>query len=357
MSDISDYLAAQGAPQAAAPQVTESRPINEADFALVKDRLKKLFPNMGAGVEDLRNQAKDITAAPTQLDVSPILALADNISGGQTNFAKGHQAPETLMDRQIAAAKLNEMANGQDVKEAGAVGDFLKSQLQTKVRTLTPKEANYGQINQAGAAKLAKAFGDDLDPNKARGGNLAKSQATINSADKVDALFQQFPDYNVPTTSTSELSSAVAGLISNGSPQSQHQINDLTPQSLRGDANKLAGWLTNDPKGLGQQKFMHLLHDTALRERQVATDQVRKAQIQRLDTHAQFKKLSPEGYNAIRNSYGLTDDVIDSYKNPKTQSLASGTGGEIKVSNGKETLSISPSDLVHAQAEGYSVVK
>jgi hypothetical protein len=154
------------------------------------------------------------------------------------------------------------------------------------------------------------ALKDDLDPNKARAGNLAKSQSMLNSSDRIDALFKQFPDYNIPKAQTVELATTIAALVSGGNPQSQHQINLLTPQSLRGNAQATAAWLTNKPLGQGQQQFMKLMHETALRERDVAATQVKKAQVQRLAAHQQIKQQNPEAYEQVLRAYDIDPNAI-----------------------------------------------
>ncbi len=121
-------------------------------------------------------------------------------------------------------------------------------------------------------------FADALNPNKARGGNLAKTQAMINSTDRIDALFKQFPDGNIPKTQSVELGTAVAGLISGGSPQSQQQIHDIVPSSVLGNVADLGSWYTGNPTGREQQEFMRLLQDTSGRERDVAVRQKLEAQ-------------------------------------------------------------------------------
>lgn len=174
------------------------------------------------------------------------------------------------------------------------------------------------------SSKLAESLQNDLDPNKARGGNLAKTQASINSADRVDAIFKQYPDYNIPKNQTAELSSALAGLISGGSAQSQHQIDTLTPSTLGGNVADITSWVTGNPQGREQQAFMRAMHDTALRERQVAQDQVRQAQLQRLGRYEGFKKENPEEFNRIVGNYGLLDENNNVVQMPRNAGLLKG---------------------------------
>lgn len=184
--------------------------------------------------------------------------------------------------------------------------------------------------------KLTKDFKEDLDPNKARGGNLAKSQAVVNSAERVNALFTQFPDGNIPASQTAEVAGAVAGLINNGSAQSQHQINTLTPQSMVGDTTKITSWLLNKPLGSEQQAFMKMLQDTSNREKGVAQDQVNKAMARRVSAHKELQDLAPDVFNRELKSAGFDPNEFDEelQYNPKT-ATSTGPLGDTTVKDGK----------------------
>ncbi len=162
----------------------------------------------------------------------------------------------------------------------------------------------------AGAVKPAdwQKFSDALDPNKARGGNLAATQKLINSTDRIHGIFEQFPDGNIPAAQTTELATAVAGLISGGSPQSQHQINEIVPQSAAGDVSKMIGWLTSNPKGLEQQAFIKTLKESSERERAIAIRQKSEAQRSRLPAFEHLKSSDPDHYNRMLKAYGVTEE-------------------------------------------------
>ncbi len=150
-------------------------------------------------------------------------------------------------------------------------------------------------------------FSDALDPNKARAGNLASTQKLINSADRIHAIFDQFPDGNIPKAQATELATAVAGLISGGSPQSQQQINDIVPHSMLGNAADLASWYSGNPKGREQQEFVKVLKESSVRERAVAMKQKMEAQRARLPAYENLRAADPEHYARILKGYGVTE--------------------------------------------------
>lgn len=161
----------------------------------------------------------------------------------------------------------------------------------------------------------------ELDPDRSRTGNFGKAAAVVQSANKIDGLFQQFPDGNIPSTQTVELATSVAGLLTNGSPQSQKQIDELVPHSAKGDFNKIASWITNDPRGNDQKKFMNLLKETAHREKQIAAKQVNDIQDARLAQFRDLKSKDPEFYKEILNKSKERYSVEPESKKEYTQDV------------------------------------
>lgn len=165
-------------------------------------------------------------------------------------------------------------------------------------------------------------MGQDMDPNRARTGEMGKNQARVNAADRIDALITQFPDYNIPKIQTRELAASVAGLLQNGGQTAIHQINELTPDTVRGNAEDIASWLTGDPRGRQQQAFMKLFHETARREKEVAQHQMNEGWFQKAyGTHGALKNDDPTTF--YRNLSTATHLPIDALKeieaNPKFQ--------------------------------------
>lgn len=204
----------------------------------------------------------------------------------------------------------------------------------------------YNDIGDAGDKRL-QALKDDLDPNKARGGNLAKSQSVINAADRLGAMFKQFPDYNIPKAQQTELVSAFGAILNGGSAPLQSQMEELVPKSAMGDANSLAAWVTNDPTGQQQQKFMQLLHESVGREREVADNQVKSAQVQRLSAHQLLQKTNAQGYASVLDAYGIKPENI---KNGKY--VPSGQGDDATATSGGLASNNKSSDLIKSANAG-----
>lgn len=159
-----------------------------------------------------------------------------------------------------------------------------------------------------------------LDPSGPRAGNFGAAQKTAMAAQRLEGLFQQFPDYNVPKAQTTEIATAVASMISGGSPQSQHQIDMLVPDTGRGRAADIQAFLTNNPNGREQQAFMKLAHETAIREKGIAEDQINTIQNQRLSEFGDVKSQYPDVYNQVVGQF--VKKPLDTYAAPATSSAA-----------------------------------
>jgi hypothetical protein len=176
--------------------------------------------------------------------------------------------------------------------------------------------------------KRVQALKEDLDPNKARGGNMAKAQSVLNAADRLEAIYKQFPDGNIPKNQGREVAIAYAALLQGGSP-AMETIKDVVPSSIAGDANAVASWLTNSPMGQDQQKFYQLLHESIGRERDVADAQVKTAQVQRLSGHRLLLNTNPEAAQSVLHAYGIEPENIRDGKYVPSQQgtdLAGGAG-------------------------------
>lgn len=295
---VNAFAKEQRAPASVMPIVAETqqaeKPQKPGMFGMSDDQAATLISTLGPALLGAVSGDTGAAAAKSTQDTSSKLML-DDIK---------RNADERKLN------KLYALKGQQDQARADEAYQRQKSLLKDRQdfdRTENEKKRQL-DLQLKGSEKTEKritALKDDLDPNKARGGNLAKSQAMINSADRVDGLFRQFPDYNIPAAQTSELAAAVAGLINGGSAQSQHQIDQLTPSSMKGDTNKIVAWLTNDPKGQGQQQFMKMMHETAIREREIAQNQVKAAQVARLSAHSKLAKEAPEDYKNILQAYDI----------------------------------------------------
>lgn len=264
-------------------------------------------PTMGVGNALLGVQPKNYSNAEniinannqgtTSADSAKIKNLLDNYK--MMNQGEG-VAQDYAKFRDTALGKGASVIQNQE--EAKIRADEAKNRITATSDAKTEKENT----------KLALDLTKDLDPNRSRAGNFAKPAAMKMAAERIEGLFKQFPDGNIPMSQTVELASAVAALVSGGSaPQSQQQINEIVPHSMAGDATKIAAWITNEPLGRQQKEFMMLMRDTAKREKNVAEKQLVGIKASRLPFYKKLKERDPETYANILSGHGLNPDLVD----------------------------------------------
>jgi len=174
--------------------------------------------------------------------------------------------------------------------------------------------------DQGRVDRLVKDFGTALDPNGQRAGEFGKIVGRKNAADRAGVLFDQY-GLNIPAAQTRELATAVGSLLSGGSASAVSQIEELVPKSYKGDINAFLSKLTNNPRGLEQQKFIQGYKDTVERERKLANQQLAKIVKQRVSRFGELRKLDPETHDRILaeslEPLGMKPEDLDSIYNEK----------------------------------------
>ncbi len=232
-------------------------------------------------------------------------------------------AIEQRKSREDVAKQRNDtlLAQGQ------ATRDSLASRAREALEARKAREEDRGYAqDEKQNIKWASQMKDDLDPNKARGGNMASNQKRIDNADRVNALLAQVHNNPDPRQMEELAISTQALLSSSGSPAAE-QVKALIPHTAMGSAQAFKEWLMNDPQGTNQQEFVKRMADTVQREQEVARGQVQKAQKARLSAYGKFKDADPDTYNSIMNSYGLGDPEPESKPPVAAPVSASSSGG------------------------------
>jgi hypothetical protein len=189
-----------------------------------------------------------------------------------------------------------------------------------KDRALKRDELSSHKVDQQ-VNKWANALKDDLDPNKARGGNMSFNQKKVDQAERLEGLIKDSSGNisNLDSRQVEELAIGLNSMLSNSSSSAVSQVEALVPKTALGNASKLKEWLTNNPTGMNQMAFVKRMADTVTREKTIASNQIKKAQKQRLSAYSKFKDADPDQYNQILNAYGLNENPDDA--EPKNQDM------------------------------------
>jgi hypothetical protein len=176
-------------------------------------------------------------------------------------------------------------------------------------KTALVKDAKH----EAAIDKHVTAMKDSLDPNKARGGNMATNQKKVDQADRLISLSVN-PETgkvdNLDRRNIEELAIGLNSMLAAG-VGSAEQVKNLIPVNYRGEAAKLQEWLSKNPQGTDQIAFVSKMLGSVVREKDVASDQVKRAQIQRLSAENWLKTNAPEEYYRVLNGYQIDPSEID----------------------------------------------
>ena len=154
----------------------------------------------------------------------------------------------------------------------------------------------------------------ELDPMRAATGNsfgqLAYSTIRAQGA---TGLLNRFAD-NLTPQEMPDYGAAVYALISRSNRPNEQMIKDIIPASAQGSIAGVRNWISNDPQGTDQQRFLQRGGQTIQAEATIAGNQIKATQYQRL---TQFKgrldamQADPSAYTALdanAKAYGIDPD-------------------------------------------------
>ena len=218
------------------------------------------------------------------------------------------------------------------------------------------------QSDQRRADRLTK-MGEALDPSKSSRTPLGLSKQVFDRAERLETLASAFSDGNLDSRQIEELAIGLNAMLSGSNTGAQHQVESLVPKSVWGNTQKLTEFLTNAPRGTGQQEFVKRMLGSIGREKLTAADQIKRTQFQRLSQFQDLEKDAPDEFKNTLQSFGVDPAEYQSWKKGgfKPMSAVQGAetpgGGKIRVSNGKEIVMIDPADEADAAKDGFRRVQ
>jgi hypothetical protein len=210
--------------------------------------------------------------------------------------------------------------------------------LQAKMHNDQMKEINDAKKADASIKqqdKMAQAFGKDLDPYRMRSGEFGKIANRSIQADILTTLLTK-PNStelkNLSPIQMEELAIGVARMLSGSGGSSRAQVEHLVPGGLASGSAKITEWLTAEPTGTNQRKFVAMFADTINREKETAEKQMDDIRKKIINKHAVFVKKYPDAAEAQLRDYGLdlkgdrissnVDDVNNEEKHPYNGKIA-----------------------------------
>lgn len=162
--------------------------------------------------------------------------------------------------------------------------------------------------------KRITSLGESLDPSKARQGAFGDTKKIFDRAERLQSLASQYPDGNLDSRQIEELAIGTNAVLTGSNTGAQEQVKSLVPKSAWGNAQKLTEWLTNNPRGTQQQAFVARMMDTVGREKNTASDQIKRTQFQRATRYGDLEKSNPDEFYNQLQTYGLDPEEYQAWK-------------------------------------------
>lgn len=303
-----------------------------------------------ANRNDKRSEERvtDFNAQQEELKHDPHSAVSKGMRDMMKSFGFDIQGDASAADLEKANPMLAKAFEAQEARKAHS------EDLKYKYKELATLAGLKGQ-EKADAAIQKSIFkmGDDMDPNKARTGELGKNQARLNAAGRVKALIDASGG-NPSGIPMRELATTVGNMLTMGSTTSVNQINELVPHTMSGDAAKIQEWLTGNPTGKDQQQFVKMYAKIADREAQTAGDQMKDAFFQK--AYTKYKdvknKKSDDFYDNLAAATNMDPEEIKKLESEK------GFRGRYKSSIGSQSSvgDLKPNEERRKTADGRTII-
>lgn len=241
---------------------------------------------LSAVAQNLTLRLSGIGADPTQIAQVTGAIKPANFADAQDMYIQSQLNGSKKLD--TAAKNVQKFEEDPKLAQIRLQGDYSLRAAQAKAKEMDDK--SYGK-------EFSKLV-DDINPNRARSGELGKLQSRINAAGRVDALYAASQG-NPNPVQMRELGTTVANMLTMGSQTAVAQIDELVPDTMKGDSNKIKQWLSNNPTGLEQQQFAKQYFELAGRERKQSAHQLKLAQYDAIAKKAHLEGQNPSMFKQL----------------------------------------------------------
>lgn len=180
-------------------------------------------------------------------------------------------------------------------------------------------QQNVAAKNDEKAGKKFTLLEQSIDPTKGRTGEFGKQQARINNADAIDTMIRDSNGKltNLTQTQIQELAIGINKML--GGSEAHGAIEALVPKNINMSAASIKDWLTSEPNGTNQQKFVELMSHTLDRERALAQAKIKQAQIAKIKAYRDLQDVDPSRFASILAENGITPEQYQNGINVKDE--------------------------------------
>lgn len=227
--------------------------------------------------------------------------------------------------------------SGQDVKDF--MLHFLESEGRIQANKAAKEASQANKAEQQGHKETESRFkylDDTTNPFKARAGLLADAQKNKQNVERLQGLVErdEHGNFNLTKPESEEFSLGIARVLAGSTPTSRAQVEAIVPNTGRGRIQDVKSWLLNKPEGREQQDFIKRMYNTALTEKSVAEQQVKRAQLENFFAQGDLRDQNSDRFEQKLNSRGLTMNDYDSFVEARKQ----GKGTDIDFNKTREAV-------------------
>lgn len=296
----------------------------------------KNFDSIRQGIDDRTVGAFDKQKASALQDISTKNSMAMNDPNSPQS-----QAVQGIFRKNFGAKYPEEMIK--QITAANADLLYKPEELMAKINEQHDNNAMKREVMHQGIEDRKNKQTDSLTQKitaqlESARGNPAAAQAEkdLYAAKKVDSMVNLYSNPDKLNPQQVQLLASEVGKIASGGVPTTHELQGLNPATIPSGLASLSQTVLNKPSAANAGAFVKAMQDYTNSLKKDAQKVISEKYGRIIESNR--KQLGEENYNSLKSNY------LDRFKN---------SGGKITVTNGKETLQIDPSDLVHAQADGY----
>ena len=331
----------QGDPQAGsqAPEFPVRGPANKAGFinqvaqrqnttapslATEKLRLRGLLGQQAEGVSQLEDLANQTREMPTQMDLSPLMALAEKESG--IPLSKNYK-PFTAEDKFNRLTALRKLATEEQGNLAKEQLGLVSGEGKNDMATLAILAKMFGQEGKGGFGpkdlyRMKVSLGNDLSSGytKARSaiGMIGNTQIR---ASRMATLLDSFASGNeLDTRDMRDLATGMAAMIGTGTGQIPlEQLEALDPRWGGRILKFVQEWTTGKPVPLEAREFVDKFARIIKREQKSSSEQLLDLNRKFLSKYSDLYDTSPKDVYLQAGKWGITKKQVDEAFSPDTE--------------------------------------
>jgi len=160
------------------------------------------------------------------------------------------------------------------------------------------------------------SFNKHIDPSAAPVRSaLGVAKNGFERAERLESLAKAFKNgNNLRDAEIEELAIGLNAMLTGGAQGARSQVEALVPKTAIGNVSKLKQFLTNNPEGMNQKKFVDRIAGTIEREKNTMAEQMKRAQFARISAYSDLADVYPQRFNESLLSNNIDPEEYAAWK-------------------------------------------